>query len=60
VYFREPSGVLFELASRDIRFDVGEPLDSRDLKLMLPPQFEARRDQLDAALTPIANPRQAA
>jgi glyoxalase family protein len=59
VYFREPSGVLFELASRDVGFGVDEPLEALGRKLMLPPQYEARRDELQAALTPIANPREA-
>jgi glyoxalase family protein len=57
VYFREPSGVLFELASRDVGFDVDEPLESLGQGLMLPPQHEARRDELSARLTPICNPR---
>jgi glyoxalase family protein len=59
VYFREPSGVLFELATRDVGFDVDEPLESLGQALMLPPQYEARRAQLELALTPIVNPRQA-
>jgi glyoxalase family protein len=58
VYFREPSGVLFELASRDIGFDVDEPLATLGQELKLPPQYEARRAALEAALTPIVNPRQ--
>jgi len=57
VYFREPSGVLFELASRDIGFDVDEPEQTLGEELKLPPQYEARREQLQRALTPIANPR---
>jgi glyoxalase family protein len=57
VYFREPSGVLFELATRDIGFDVDEPLESLGEALRLPPQHERRRDHLEALLTPIANPR---
>lgn len=57
VYFREPSGVLFELASRDIGFDVDEPLASLGRGLMLPPQHESRRDELERRLTPISNPR---
>jgi glyoxalase family protein len=60
VYFREPSGVLFELASRDIGFAVDEPADALGEELRLPPQYEARRDQLLQALTPITNPRAAA
>ena len=57
VYFREPSGVLFELASRDIGFDYDEPLESLGEALKLPPQYEARREQLEQALTPLTNPR---
>jgi glyoxalase family protein len=60
VYFREPSGVLFELASRDIGFDVDEPLDSLGSALKLPPQYEQQRGQLEQLLTPIVNPRQSA
>jgi glyoxalase family protein len=57
VYFREPSGVLFELASRDIGFEYDEPLESLGEALKLPPQYEARREQLERALTPLTNPR---
>ncbi len=60
VYFREPSGVLFELATRDIGFDVDEPFASLGQGLMLPPQHEPRRAELELALTPISNPRQSA
>ncbi|UTI65978.1 VOC family protein [Paraconexibacter antarcticus] len=59
VYFREPSGVLFELASRDIGFDVDEPAETLGSELKLPPQYEARRAELVVRLTPIVNPRQA-
>jgi glyoxalase family protein len=57
VYFREPSGVLFELASRDVGFAVDEPAAELGTHLRLPPQHEDRRAQLEAALTPIVNPR---
>ncbi|HEU4979146.1 MAG TPA: VOC family protein [Solirubrobacteraceae bacterium] len=57
VYFREPSGVLFELASRDIGFGYDEPVDSLGEALKLPPQYEARRDELERLLTPLRNPR---
>jgi glyoxalase family protein len=57
VYFREPSGVLFELASRDIGFEYDEPLESLGEALKLPPQYEARREELERALTPLTNPR---
>jgi glyoxalase family protein len=57
VYFREPSGVLFELASRDIGFEYDEPLESLGESLKLPPQYESRRSALERALTPLTNPR---
>jgi glyoxalase family protein len=57
VYFREPSGVLFELASRDIGFQYDEPVEALGLALKLPPQYEARRAELERRLTPLQNPR---
>ena len=57
VYFREPSGVLFELASRDIGFDFDEPAESLGEALKLPPQYEAHREELEQRLTPLRNPR---
>ena len=57
VYFREPSGILFELASRDIGFQYDEPVDSLGEALKLPPQFEQHRDVLERRLTPLQNPR---
>jgi glyoxalase family protein len=59
VYFREPSGVLFELASRDIGFTVDEPAESLGEALKLPPQYEPRREALERRLTPLTNPRAA-
>jgi glyoxalase family protein len=60
VYFREPSGVLFELATRDVGFAVDEPLESLGEALKLPPQHEPARAELEALLTPIASPRSGA
>jgi glyoxalase family protein len=57
VYFREPSGVLFELASRDIGFDYDEPLEHLGEALKLPPEYERLRPKLEARLTPLTNPR---
>ena len=57
VYFREPSGVLFELATRDIGFDVDEPLERLGEKLVLPPQHERLRERLEQTLTPLPPPR---
>lgn len=59
VYFREPSGVLFEVASRDIGFTFDEPLQTLGEDLKLPPQYEEDREVLERRLTPIANPRTA-
>jgi glyoxalase family protein len=58
VYFREPSGVLFEVASRDVGFNVDEPAETLGQALKLPPQYEERRAELERALTPVQNPRQ--
>jgi glyoxalase family protein len=57
VYFREPSGILFELASRDIGFQYDEPPEALGLALKLPPQYESRRAELERRLTPLRNPR---
>jgi glyoxalase family protein len=57
VYFREPSGILFELASRDIGFQYDEPVESLGEALKLPPQYEAHREELERRLTPLHNPR---
>ena len=53
VYYREPGHVLFELATRDIGFDVDEPLQTLGEALMLPPQHEHLRAQLERTLTPL-------
>ena len=57
VYFREPSGVLFELATFSPGFAADEDPEHLGEKLVLPPWLESRRDQIEARLTPIENPR---
>jgi glyoxalase family protein len=57
VYFREPSGVLFEIATVGPGFTVDEPLESLGEKLSLPPFIEHLRDQIEPNLRPITNPR---
>jgi glyoxalase family protein len=57
IYFREPSGVLFEIATLGPGFTVDEPLDSLGEKLSLPPDYEHLRDQVEPNLRPINNPR---
>ena len=57
IYFREPSGVLFELATLGPGFSLDEDLDHLGEKLILPPAFEHLRAQIEPALTPIPDPR---
>jgi glyoxalase family protein len=58
IYFREPSGVLFEIATIGPGFTIDEPLEHLGEKLSLPPFIEHLRDQIEPNLTPIENPRQ--
>ena len=58
VYFREPSGVLFELATLGPGFGVDEDADHLGEALILPPAFEHLRAQVEKVLTPIHNPRE--
>jgi glyoxalase family protein len=57
IYFREPSGVLFEIATLSPGFAVDEPTDRLGRALVLPPHLEHRRGQLERLLTPIELPR---
>jgi glyoxalase family protein len=57
VYFREPSGVLFELATMGPGFTADEPLESLGQGLSLPPDYEQYRSQLEQTLTPLPDPR---
>jgi glyoxalase family protein len=56
IYFREPSGVLFEIATIGPGFAVDEPLESLGQALSLPPRFEPYRAQLEELLTPLPEP----
>jgi glyoxalase family protein len=58
VYFREPSGVLFEIASLGPGFTVDEPLEHLGEKLSLTPKYEHLRPQIEPTLTPLRNPRE--
>jgi glyoxalase family protein len=57
IYFREPGGVLFEIATDVPGFAVDEPVEELGTSLKLPPQYESRRGQLEESLTPIELPR---
>jgi glyoxalase family protein len=50
LYFREPGGVLFEIATDNPGFMVDEPVDELGTHLMLPPQYEGHRAQIEQAL----------
>jgi glyoxalase family protein len=53
LYFREPGGVLFELATDNPGFTVDETLDSLGKGLKLPPQYESRRTEIEKHLVKI-------
>jgi glyoxalase family protein len=59
IYFREPSGVLFELATLGPGFTADEPLETLGERLALPPDYEPLRDRLEDVLTPLPDPRAA-
>ncbi len=59
IYFREPSGVLFEIATIGPGFTADEPLESLGERLSLPPDYEQLRDRLEQVLTPLPDPRAA-
>jgi glyoxalase family protein len=57
IYFREPSGVLFEIATLGPGFTVDESLEHLGEKLSLPPDFEHLRAEVEPKLRPVVNPR---
>ncbi len=60
IYFREPSGVLFEIATLGPGFSTDEDPEHLGEKLILPPNFEHLRSQVEPILTPLPNPREKA
>jgi glyoxalase family protein len=57
IYFREPSGVLFEIATLGPGFSVDEDPEHLGETLILPPAFEHLRPQIEPVLTPLPDPR---
>lgn len=53
LYFREPNGILFEIATDGPGFATDEPMASLGEKLALPPFLEPRRAEIEAGLKPI-------
>jgi glyoxalase family protein len=58
IYFREPSGVLFEIADDGPGFTVdGLSLEELGATIILPPHLEADRERVESILTPLPDPR---
>ncbi|MDF0725592.1 ring-cleaving dioxygenase [Cytobacillus sp. S13-E01] len=53
LYFREPNGILFELATDGPGFEGDEPFEELGKNLALPPYFEDRREEIEAKLEPL-------
>jgi glyoxalase family protein len=53
LYFREPNGILFEIASDGPGFAADEPLEALGERLALPPFLEPRRAEIEAGLKPL-------
>ncbi|MCL6601078.1 MAG: VOC family protein, partial [Alicyclobacillus macrosporangiidus] len=56
IYFREPGGVLFELATDPPGFAIDEPVEALGTDLKLPAWLESSRAQLEAELPPVQSP----
>jgi glyoxalase family protein len=54
LYFREPNGILFEIATDGPGFATDEPLERLGERLALPPFLEPRRASIEAGLKPLA------
>jgi glyoxalase family protein len=54
LYFREPNGVLFELATDGPGFAADEPMETLGERLALPPFLEGRRAEIERGLKPLA------
>lgn len=57
IYYREPGGVLFEIATDLPGFTADEPLEKLGTALKLPPWLESYRNRIEAALPPIRRPQ---
>jgi glyoxalase family protein len=57
IYFREPGGVLYEIADDAPGFTVDLPLEELGTKIILPPWLENHRPEIEARLTPLPDPR---
>lgn len=53
VYFREPGGILFEIATENPGFTTDETVAQLGTHLMLPPQYESSRKRIEKVLPPV-------
>ncbi|MDB6110865.1 MAG: mhqO [Pedosphaera sp.] len=58
IYYREPGGVLFEIATDNPGFTADEPAEKFGTKLMLPPWLESNRTLIERAVPPVRLPAQ--
>jgi glyoxalase family protein len=56
IYFQEPGGILFEIATDNPGFTVDEPADFLGTSLKLPAQYERMRHQIEGSLRPLRSP----
>ena len=57
IYFREPGGVLYEIADDGPGFAHDVPLSQLGRQVVLPPWLEPRRAEIESRLTPLPDPR---
>jgi glyoxalase family protein len=57
IYFREPGGILFEIATDPPGFAIDESFETLGTSLQLPPQHKARRTEIERRLPPVTLPR---
>lgn len=57
IYFREPGGILYELATAEPGFTVDGPVEELGRRIILPPWLEPDREAIEARLTPLPDPR---
>jgi glyoxalase family protein len=57
IYYREPGGVLFEIATEGPGFAIDESLEQLGSALKIPPQYEPARAQIERILPPLRAPR---
>ncbi|UUY05270.1 VOC family protein [Svornostia abyssi] len=57
IYYREPGGILYEIADDAPGFTVDGPVEELGTKIILPPWYEPERAEIERALTPLPDPR---